>query len=146
MEHHSSDGSLDWSGLEILTLEECEAKLRAAPIGRLGFVSAGEPTILPINFLFHDGKVVFRTAGGSKLAAAMMERPVCVEVDGWNALEHNGFSVLVKGIAEEVIDGATIAELDALPIRPWSHPELRTHWVIVRPTEVSGRAIHANQL
>ncbi len=141
MDDASSDAPVDWAGLEVLGPEDCGRRLRAAPIGRLGFVDAGEPVILPINFLWHDDKVVFRTAHGSKLSAAMLGRPVCLEIDGWNAIEHNGFSVLLKGIAEEVIDESTIAALEGLPIRPWSRPDLRVHWVLIRPTEITGRAI-----
>lgn len=133
--------NLDWGGLEVMRTEDCIEKLRAAPVARLGLVDAGEPVILPINIAWHEGSVVFRTAHGSKLSAAMMGRPVCIEVDAWNAAEHLGYSVLVKGTAEEVIDDATIAIFEQLPVRPWSVPELRTHWVRVVANEISGRAI-----
>lgn len=136
-------GALDWAGLEVLSNDECEARLEAAPIARLGFVDAGEPVILPINFIWHDHKVIFRTAAGSKLAAAMMGRPVCVEIDGWNTAEHTGFSVVVKGTAEEVVDEATIATYEQLHVRPWSRPDLRTHWVVVHAGDVTGRAIRS---
>lgn len=140
-DQHSSLHSLDWAGLEVLRVEECIDKVRAAPVARLGFVDAGEPVILPVNIGWHDGAIVFRTAEGSKLSAAMMGRPVCIEVDAWDAAEHRGFSVLVKGTAEEVLDDATIADLNRLPVRPWSVPDLRTHWVRVRANDITGRAI-----
>ena len=143
MEDLFAVGPLDWAGLEVLSPEECEAKLAAAPIARLGFVEAGEPVILPINYTWSDHRVIFRTAAGSKLSAATMGRPVCVEIDGWNGAEHTGFSVVVKGTAEEVVDEATIAELESLHVRPWSRPDLRTHWVVVHAADVTGRAIRS---
>jgi len=133
--------NLDWAGLTVLRVEECVDKLRAAPVARLGFVDAGEPVILPVNIAWHDGSIIFRTAHGSKLGAAMMGYPVCVQVDAWDAMEHRGFSVLAKGTAEEVVDDESIAEFERLPVRPWSRPDLRTHWVRVRVNDLTGRAI-----
>lgn len=143
MDEHADDGSLDWAGLEVLSPEDCVSRLQSAPVGRLGFVDAGEPVILPINFVWHDGRIIFRTAGGSKLSVAMMQRSVCLEIDDWDAREHTGFSVVVKGTADEVIDEATITEYEKLPLRPWSRPDLRTHWVRILPGDITGRAIRA---
>jgi len=133
--------SLDWSGLVVLDLDDCYRRLEREPVGRLGFVDQGEPVILPVNFAVDGRSLVFRTGHGSKLAAAIMQRPVCLEVDGWDAVEHEGWSVLAKGTAEEVVDEATIEHFQTLPVQPWSSPELRVHWVRVLPSEVSGRRI-----
>lgn len=133
--------SLDWSGLVVLDLDECYRLLEHEPVGRLGFVDQGEPVILPVNFAVHGRSLIFRSGHGSKLAAAIMERPVCLEVDGWDAVEHEGWSVLVKGIAEEVVDATDIGHFEKLPVQPWSRPDLRVHWVRILPTEVSGRRI-----
>ena len=39
---------LDWSGLEVLSYEECRRLLSDAPVGRVGFVQDGSPVILPM--------------------------------------------------------------------------------------------------
>ncbi len=112
----------DWSGLEILSDEQCLARLRSSTVGRVGFVDAGSPSILPVNYALDGRAIVFRSAPGSKLSAGMMQRPVAFEIDAWNAVDHLGWSVLAKGIADEVLDGEEIARLEQLPVRPWSRP------------------------
>jgi nitroimidazol reductase NimA-like FMN-containing flavoprotein (pyridoxamine 5'-phosphate oxidase superfamily) len=132
---------LDWSGLAIIDLDECYEHLRHSPVGRLGLVDHGEPVILPVNFAVDGRSVVFRTGHGSKLSVAIMEQPVCLEVDSWDVLDHTGWSVLVKGVAEEVLDQPSIDRFEALPVRPWSSPDMRSHWVRVVVEEISGRQI-----
>jgi nitroimidazol reductase NimA-like FMN-containing flavoprotein (pyridoxamine 5'-phosphate oxidase superfamily) len=132
---------LDWSGLELLSFEECRSLLAGSPVGRVGFVDGGSPVILPVNFTMDGGSVVFRSGRGSKLATAMMQRPVCLEVDDWDAVEHTGWSVLAKGVADHVQDDAEIARLDRLPVRPWARPDLRQHWVRILVDEMTGRRI-----
>ncbi len=129
--------NLDWSGLEILRDEECLRLLDAAPIGRLGFVDQGSPVILPVNFAVEGRSIAFRTAAGSKLSTALLERPVCLEVDGWDAVARSGWSVLAKGYAMHHDDGGRTEA----SVRPWSRPELREHWVSIMVEELSGRRI-----
>jgi len=137
----STSPNLDWSGLVIMATEECYARLRDEPVGRLGFVDRGEPVILPVNYAVDGRSIVFRTAQGSKLAAAAMGAPVCLEIDRWEGLEHSGWSVLVKGLADQVLDDGEIDRLAGLPTRPWSHPDLRTSWVRIMVEEVTGRRL-----
>ncbi len=133
---------LDWSGLEVLSYEECRRLLSDAPVGRIGFVQDGSPVILPINYVLDGGLIVFRSGRGSKLDSAMMGRPVCVEVDSWDVAEHVGWSVLAKGLAEHMTDGDEVDRLDRLPVKPWSRPDLRHEWISVMIEELSGRRIH----
>lgn len=132
---------LDWSGLEILSDVECHEHLALGAVGRIGFVDEGSPVILPVNYTLDGRAIVFRTAAGSKLSVGMMQRPVCFEVDEWDTVTHTGWSVLAKGIADEVLDDAEIARLETLPVRPWSRPDLRDHWVRIMVEELTGRRI-----
>ena len=132
---------LDWSGLEILGTDECRTLLASVGVGRVGFVEAGGPVILPVNYTVDGHAVVFRTGGGSKLSMAMMQRPVCFEIDDWNTMTHTGWSVLAKGVADEVLDEEEISRLRRLPVQPWSRPDLRDHWVRIMIEELSGRRI-----
>ena len=133
---------LDWSGLEVIGMEECRRLLSSVPVGRLGFLQEGSPVVLPINFHVDRRSIVFRTGRGSKLEAATMGRAVCVEVDAWNAVEHTGWSVLAKGTAEHVTDGAELDRLVRLPVKPWCRPDVRHEWIRVRVDELTGRRIH----
>ena len=132
---------VDWTGLEILSPDECHLQLRLGAVGRIGFVDAGSPVILPVNYTMDGPAVVFRTAAGSKLSAGMMQRPVCFEVDHWDTMSHTGWSVLAKGVADEVLEAEEIARLERLPVRPWSRPDLRDHWVRIMVEELTGRRV-----
>lgn len=115
--------------------------LAAASIGRLAFIDAGAPTVLPVNITLWGNTVVFRTAPGSKLDAAVMSRVVALEIDDFDETTHEGWSVVVKGTLTPVDEGREIASLDRLGNAPWSRPELRHNWVQVRADEITGRRI-----
>jgi len=132
---------VDWSGLEILSIDECREHLEYESVGRIGFVDAGSPVILPVNYTMDGHAPVFRTAAGSKLSVGMMQRPVCFEIDNWDRANHTGWSVLAKGIADEVLDEDEVARLQELPVRPWSRPDLRDHWIRIMVEELTGRRI-----
>ena len=132
---------LDRIGLEIIPTDECRALLAATPIGRIAFLDRGDPTILPITIDLWEGHVVFTTAEGSKLSAAIMQQPVAVEIDGWDATTHTGWSVLVKGMAMIVDDGREIDSLDRLSVKSWNKPETPKSWVRILANEITGRRV-----
>jgi len=136
-----NSGSEDWSGLEVLSVDQCHELLASTAVGRVGFVDAGSPMILPVNFTMDGRAVVFRSAPGSKLAAAMLQRPVAFEVDDWDPVNHTGWSVLATGVADLVDDPDETARLERLPVRPWSRPDLRDQWVRVMVEELTGRRL-----
>lgn len=140
-EHRGDDLILDWSGLEVLGPEECMQLLNETAVGRIGFVERGGPVILPVNFAVDGRAVVFKSGEGSKLAAALMQEPVCLEVDSWNTMDHTGWSVLARGVADVVLDESETDRLDMLPVQPWTRPDLRWHWVRVMIEDLTGRRI-----
>lgn len=133
--------NVDWSGLTILGPEECFELLDKAAVGRVGFIDQGGPVILPVNFAMDGRSPVFKTAEGSKLAAAMVQKPIALEIDDWDPVTHTGWSVLAKGVADLILDDDEIAELDKLPVQPWTRPDLRHHWVRILVEEMTGRRI-----
>ena len=130
---------LDHSGLAVLPREECLRKLAGARVGRLAFVSHGEPVILPVNHGLDGDAVVFRTATGAKLLAADQELPVAFEVDGFDADRRSGWSVLVRGVAVTVEDPEQVKRLNLLGVWPWADLVERTHWVRIRMFSITGR-------
>ena len=64
--------------LSELTTGECHDLLDRHHFGRLAFLDrvGVMPMIIPVNYLFHNGTVVFRTDPGSKLTAALHDAPV----------------------------------------------------------------------
>ncbi len=130
---------LDHSGLAVLPREECLRRLAAARVGRVAFVSQGDPVILPVNHGMDGESVIFRTANGSKLLAGDGELPVAFEVDGYDVDRRAGWSVLVRGVAVTVSDPADIARLNLLGVWPWADLVEREHWVRIRTYSVTGR-------
>lgn len=133
--------------VENLTTTECRELLNRHHFGRLGFVdSVGVlPSIIPINYLLADDKVVFRTDAGSKLAAALRRAPVAFEVDGVDEHHQVGWSVVVRGRAEEITDEAQLAQLRQTPLLAWA-PGAKEHYVRINASLVSGRRISIAQI
>jgi len=136
-----SAGRTDGTGLEVLGPVQCASLLEATPIGRLAFVVDGEPVVIPVNYAFVDGAVVFRTLDGQKLQAAIAHQVVAFEVDEWDASTRKGWSVLVKGRAEEVTQWAEAETLELVDLVPWAHQVWRDRWVRVTPHQITGRRV-----
>jgi nitroimidazol reductase NimA-like FMN-containing flavoprotein (pyridoxamine 5'-phosphate oxidase superfamily) len=93
------DQPIDHAGLEPLSFDACLELLASVHLGRIGFHADGELVILPVNHAMDGQDVVFRTSGGSKLAAAGEQGLVAFEVDAYDQETRSGWSVLVTGRA-----------------------------------------------
>jgi len=123
--------------MEHLTVSESWSLVRSMPVGRLAVVVEGKPEIFPLNHVVDQGTLVFRTAEGTKLAAAV-GHDVAYEVDG---VEQNGavaWSVVVKGRAREVTRLHESLDALDLPLQPW-HRGPKPRVVRIEPEEVHGR-------
>jgi uncharacterized protein len=135
------DGS-DLEGLEILSAAECLNVLRKGRIGRVGFVSDGQPHVLPVNYLASDaGEIVFRTTDRSVLTA-VAGGPAAFEIDGYDERARTGWSVCVHGPGREITDaGDVLAErLSALNVITWA-PGQRDRWFAILGDQITGRRI-----
>ena len=128
--------------VDLLTTAECRELLDRHHFGRLGLMNyvGVFPSIIPVNYLFDEDKIVIRTDAGSKLNAALRAAPVAFEVDGVDETRQVGWSVVVRGHAEEVTDEAKLAELRQTPLLAW-HPGPKPRYVQINASEVSGRRI-----
>ena len=127
--------------IEVLDRADCiELLARHRFVGRLGFVVAGRPIVLPVNYLFDAGSVVFCTARGTKLNAVAGGADVAFEVDDSVPLHHSGWSVLVQGRAEVITDPGELERLRRGPLRPWAKGA-RANWIRISIEEISGRRI-----
>jgi nitroimidazol reductase NimA-like FMN-containing flavoprotein (pyridoxamine 5'-phosphate oxidase superfamily) len=136
----SSSVPLDRTGIEVLSFLECEQLLEAGAIGRVATVVRGEPVILPVNYRYVDGCVVFRSASGEKTGAASMRQPMSFEIDDWDMQAKSGWSVLVKGTGDLMDDDDPMA-LAAADLRPWATATERNIWMRIVPNEMTGRRI-----
>lgn len=133
----TADRTLDHQGLEVLDTATCWELLASTPVGRIAFVDAGEPAILPVNHAVAGHRVVFRTARGTLLHEALTRQPVAFEADGYDEAARTGWSVVVRGVAD-------LAETPLPPgegPRPWADSVPREDLVEIRVEEITGRRI-----
>jgi nitroimidazol reductase NimA-like FMN-containing flavoprotein (pyridoxamine 5'-phosphate oxidase superfamily) len=74
--------------------------------------------IFPVNYVFDQDLVIFRTDPGTKLDAASEGGLVAFEVDAVDTATQTGWSVVVRGTLGEVTDAAHLERLRALPLYP----------------------------
>ncbi len=132
------------AALRELSRARCLELLATAGLGRVGVSLRALPVILPVRYAVIGGRVVFRTAPGSKLTAATRRSVVAFEADRHDPCGAWGWSVLVQGVASEVTDPAVqAAALQLLPDDlPFLHGE-PARLVAVDISLVSGRSFGA---
>jgi nitroimidazol reductase NimA-like FMN-containing flavoprotein (pyridoxamine 5'-phosphate oxidase superfamily) len=125
--------------IKILSPDECFLLLESRDLGRIAFSIEGQPEVFPINYAMEGQIVVFRTAPGTKLDHVPEVR-LAFEVDDWDPKLGIGWSVVVKGLAEEVTEnlGRTAEHIRKAKVHPVA-PGERWHWLAIRPSEMSGR-------
>jgi uncharacterized protein len=126
---------LDPTTLE-LDEHQCWELLRSQEVGRLAVAIANRPDIFPINYVVDHASVVFRTAEGTKLAAAVLGESVAFETDGESHGE--AWSVVVKGPAVEIERMYELFDALDLPLYPW-HAAPKHRFVRILPERVTGR-------
>jgi nitroimidazol reductase NimA-like FMN-containing flavoprotein (pyridoxamine 5'-phosphate oxidase superfamily) len=126
-----------------LSRQSCLELLAAHRFGRLA-VSLGEgaPVIRPVNYVFdpRSQSVVFRTGRGSKLHALLQSAEAAFEIDGIDEESRTGWSVIVRGMVQEITRPSEVRRLEGLGLVPWA-PGDKAHWVHIRAWTVSGRRI-----
>ena len=128
----------DRFGVEELDVRTCLDLLRSQEVGRLAVSIADRPDIFPINYVVDHGAVVFRTAEGTKLAAAVLGTAVAFEADGYSVAKGEAWSVVVKGRAAEIESIREVFEAVDLPLFPW-HAAPKHRFVRIEPEEITGR-------
>ena len=108
-------------------------------VGRLAVSINGAPDVFPVNFAVDDGRLLIRTAPGTKLAAAI-GRMVAFEVDVLDPQRRTGWSVVFRGPASEPRHIEDYLQASDLTENCWaSGPKDR--FIVIEPTSVEGRAL-----
>ena len=140
-------GSMSDPSLQVLTTQECYLLLATQQVGRLGVNAEHYPLIFPVNYALDHGVVVIRTHPGTKLTATSHAN-VTFEVDQIDQLTRTGWSVLVRGLAEEVTEehrAELVESTRASGVQPWA-PGDHGHWLRLIPHAVTGRRIVPGEL
>ena len=104
----------------------------------VAFCTEDGPLVLPVNFVVHEGNVLFRTSPHNVIAAHLDGKPAAFEVDDVDDFTQSGWSVLVQGRAE------FLESVDELPpgTKPVAWAEgTRSLFVSVRARSVTGRRV-----
>ena len=106
-----------------LAREECVRRLASHSFGRLAVtIGEGAPVIRPVNFVFDEPSrsVVFRTALGSKFHVLLRSADAAFEIDGIDQGSRTGWSVIMRGVTDEVTNPSELRRLDSLGLEPWA--------------------------
>ena len=131
-------------------LDEAESLRLIAPggIGRIAYNSRFGPAVLPVNYKWHDGAIVFRTTRHSALDEDLQtgiaggEYMVAFEIDDLDFPGRQGWSVLIQGPAHHVEGQAERQAATAAGVEPWAGGE-RELFLRIVPHRVTGRRIKA---
>ena len=124
---------------------ECLRLIARGGIGRIAYHSRFGPEVLPVNYKWHDGAVVFRTAAHSALDEDLQtgiaggDYKVAFEIDDIDVAGRQGWSVLIQGPAHHVTGDEEEAVRRA-GVESWA-PGDRELFVRIVPTRVTGRQI-----
>ena len=132
--------------LEILDEDECVRLIAPGGIGRLAFPGRFDLTVLPVNYVLHDGAILFRTAqAGStdedlRTGIEHAEYRVAFEVDDFDTEAREGWSVLIQGPAHHIDDAAERDRALAVGVEAWPGGD-REHFIRITPARITGRRI-----
>jgi nitroimidazol reductase NimA-like FMN-containing flavoprotein (pyridoxamine 5'-phosphate oxidase superfamily) len=129
--------------LRALSPEECFDLLEPGGIGRVGFTAGSEIVMLPVNFAVTGKVIVFRTAPDTLLAQCGNVK-VSFEVDRFDEVLREGWSVLVQGRAHQVTAEHEVKHLeDWTHLQPWA-AGARDVYLRIVPARISGRRIQSD--
>jgi len=126
-----------WASAATLDRDECTRLLTSARVWRVGMCTPDGPVVLPVNYLYLDGAILFRTQLDSALAAGTQEGTVAFEVDELDDRLQSGWSVLVVGRAEH-LQGQEMRDVFGRLDEPWA-PGSRPLLARIECSTVTGR-------
>lgn len=127
--------------LEELDRETCEVLLAAGTVGRLAYVADGYPVVTPVSYVYAGGLIIIRTQAGDRADNAPLSA-VGFEIDAYDPEARLGWSVLVRGVANDVSEAAgelydAVRSIDTGTARPGPNNVVLT----VTPKHVTGRRL-----
>jgi uncharacterized protein len=130
-----------------LSEAECWELVATQPIGRVAIIVGHYPLVFPVNYAVDGKTILYRTGVGTKLYAVHRSN-VTFEVDEIDTAHRSGWSVMVKGVAQELSvrrDRQVISRAELTGAEPWAGGE-REHLIRIVADQVTGRRIRAIEL
>ena len=143
----AASGRASDATMQVIPADTCYELLGTQEIGRLGVLVEHYPLVLPVNYALDGTTLVIRTHEGTILRATEHAN-VTFEVDDIDRRARSGWSVLVRGQAEEVGQShreELVARTKASGVEPWA-PGDKGHWMRIIPHGISGRRIIPGEL
>ena len=103
-------------------------------------------TVFPVNYKLHEGTIVFRTAQDSPTGEDLQtgiehaEYQVAFEVDDFDPVAREGWSVLIQGPAHHMTSPADQASVLDSGVQPWPDGP-REHAIRITPSRITGRRL-----
>ncbi|MDN5764851.1 MAG: pyridoxamine 5'-phosphate oxidase family protein [Humibacillus sp.] len=123
----------------ILSPPQCRERLESKEVGRVGWVSAHRPRILPVSYTCFDDFIVIRTVEGRTLSHLTRRAPVVFEVDDLDETGRRGWSVIVNGFSGSIVapnESSLVWKSDLA--QPWA-PGQRSLLIAITIETVTGR-------
>ena len=119
-----------------LSEDESWNLLASVALGRLVTTAEGKAEIFPVNFVAKRPTVLFKTAPGTKLITAILNRDVVFEADDHTLTE--GWSVIVRGTARVLSKRADLEKAERAHLLSWI-PTDKPYYVTIEASEITGR-------
>lgn len=139
-------GAPDGPVLEHLDEAECLRLIAPGGIGRIVYLGRYGLTVLPVNYKLHYGAIVFRTSQNSltgedlQTGIAHAEYSVAFEIDEFDPVRREGWSVLIHGPAHEMTTDDERAVVEESGVEPWpGGPKERA--IRISPNRITGRRL-----
>jgi hypothetical protein len=126
-------------GLGVLSPEECALYLGSSQIGRIAVSIGALPAIFPVNYLAVTGAIWFRTSSDGTLLRASLGSVVAFEADGFDDIGAFGWSVLVRGVANEINDPRTLKAVKSCFIDAWPLIGASDRFIVIPATLLTGQ-------
>lgn len=129
-------------------LDEAESMRLISPggLGRLAYSGRFGLTVLPVNYVLHEGSIVFRTAQDSttdedlRTGIRGAEYQVAFQIDAIDLAAREGWSVLIRGAAHHVNSDTERASVLEAGVEPWVGGA-RDLFMRITPARITGRRI-----
>lgn len=115
--------------------EECWRLLGGCDVGRLAWVSAGRPVVVPVNFRVANRQIVIRISPYSLQGREIEDSRIGFEADQIDSRQQTGWSVLIQGHATFDYRRDTSVGLE-----PWPEGN-RPLQAVLSPSSVTGRRL-----